>query len=96
MGTPDAAELEKSFDEERRRAAEAAENGDNGADGGGGDRVEMVPTIDAQGRLYDVGAGKNEPSADLRPGNRRKKDPVRSPLPLVRFLELTHFYSVFG
>lgn len=80
MGAPDAADLEKQFDEERKRAQEAASSGGQGAsdDRDSGDRVEMVPTIDAQGRLYDVGTGKNEPGQDIKAGNRRKKEKVSS------------------
>lgn len=77
MGSADAVELEKQFDEERKRVLEGGSPGP--ADGvGGGEKVEMVPTIDAQGRLYDVGHGKNEPSEDVRAGNRRKKEKVSS------------------
>jgi hypothetical protein len=62
MGASGAAELEKRFDEERRRAQEAAVGGLGGGDEGGSEKVEMVPIIVAQGRLY--GYGKNEPNEE--------------------------------
>jgi hypothetical protein len=34
--------------------------------------VQVLPTLDGRGRLYDVGTGKQDEEA-LRPGNRRKK-----------------------
>ena len=41
-------------------------------------RVEVLPTLDDQGRLYDVGTGKDEPT--LLPGNKKKEKvcPCRS------------------
>ncbi|OBZ68794.1 Pre-mRNA-splicing factor cwf19 [Grifola frondosa] len=39
-------------------------------------RVEVLPTLDARGRLYDVGLGKDEPA--LPPGNRKKKEIVET------------------
>jgi hypothetical protein len=73
MDASDAAELERQFDEERKRAQEAAVGGIGSSDEGGSEKVEMVPTVDTQGRFYDVGYGKNEPNEELRPGNRRNK-----------------------
>lgn len=72
MGTPDAAELERQFEAERARASA----GPSGVVQADGTRVELLPTLDARGRLYDVGLGKEDPA--LLPGNRRKKDKVRS------------------
>jgi len=89
MGAPDAAELETQFDEERKRAQEAAA-GDTGSGDEGvaaHEKVEMVPTVDAQGRLYDVGYGKNEQNDEPRPGNRRKKEKVRKHS-FIHFLHL--------
>ena len=78
MGAPDAGELETQFDEERKRAQEATAGGTGSGDEGAGarEKVEMVPTVDAQGRLYDVGYGKNGQDEELKPGNRRKKEKV--------------------
>jgi hypothetical protein len=85
MGASDAVDLEKQFDEERKRAQETAVGGMGSGDEDGSEKVEMVPTVDAQGRLYDVGYGKNEPNEELRPGNRRKKEKVNK-----RILSFAH------
>lgn len=77
-GASDAQELERRFNEERKRAQEAAIGDMDSGGEGGGEKVEMVPTVDAQGRLYDVGYGKNEPNEELKPGNRRKKEKVQT------------------
>ncbi|PFH53394.1 hypothetical protein AMATHDRAFT_84030 [Amanita thiersii Skay4041] len=67
IGTPDAEKLEQEYEEELRKA-----NG--GADGKEGvrTRVEVLPTLDARGRLYDVGLGGGDDK--LHPGNRKKKE----------------------
>ena len=68
MGAPNAEQLEKEYEEEAKRA--------QGYDASTGVRtkVEVLPTLDARGRLYDVGTGKkdDEPAG---PGNRKKKEP---------------------
>lgn len=64
---PDAEKLEKEYEAEARRA--------NGELDSGGDvrrKVEVLPTLDARGRMYDVGHGRGEEEA--RPGNRKKKE----------------------
>lgn len=68
MGDPDADRLEKEYEAESRRA--------QGIDPESGSRtkVEMLPTLDARGRLYDVGRGGKDEDSVL-PGNRRKKEP---------------------
>lgn len=86
MNAPEAAELEKQFEEERQRAATGGNSEGDEDDAGDTSLVEMVPTVDAQGRLYDVGGGKNEPSAEQRPGNRKKKEKVCEPT----FLRFQH------
>ncbi len=57
MGAPDAEELEKEY--------EAASKATYRSDEGGNVRtkVEVLPTLDGQGRLYDVGHGKNDEAA---------------------------------
>lgn len=65
MGGPDAESLQIEYEEALERAQS----------GGGGEpekRVEVLPTLDGMGRLYDVGHGKEEDN-DPRPGNKRKK-----------------------
>ena len=66
-GMPDAEKLEKEYEAEARRA--------NGELDSGGDvrrKVEVLPTLDARGRMYDVGHGRGDEEA--RPGNRKKKE----------------------
>ncbi|KAF9516370.1 hypothetical protein BS47DRAFT_1376037 [Hydnum rufescens UP504] len=69
MGAADATELERQFEAERARANSGTTSGVVQADG---TRVEVLPTLDGRGRLYDVGSGKDDPT--LLPGNRKKKD----------------------
>ncbi|KAJ2934586.1 hypothetical protein H1R20_g2505, partial [Candolleomyces eurysporus] len=68
MGAPDAEKLEKEYEEESHRA-----QGYNVGSSGVRTKVEVLPTLDVQGRLYDVGqGGKDE---EVRgPGNRKKKE----------------------
>jgi hypothetical protein len=70
MNAPNADSLQEEYDQEVRRA-----------NGVGIDRegpiqpqVEVLPTLDARGRLYDVGQGR-EHIPDL-PGNKKKTDKV--------------------
>jgi len=70
MGALDAEALEREYEVESRKAG----------GGGGGDsegvrtRVEVLPTLDGQGRLYDVGHGKED--SPVLQGNRKKKEKV--------------------
>ncbi|EIW81316.1 hypothetical protein CONPUDRAFT_104609 [Coniophora puteana RWD-64-598 SS2] len=64
MNAPNAAELEREYEEESRR-------GQGIVEGNVRTRVEVLPTLDAHGRMYDVGHGKND--GEALPGNRRKK-----------------------
>ncbi|KAF7299218.1 Complexed with Cdc5 protein cwf19 [Mycena indigotica] len=66
MGAPDADALEREYEAEARKA-----NG-GGDEGGVRTRVEVLPTLDGHGRLYDVGHGAEDDR--VRPGNRRKKE----------------------
>ena len=68
MNAPDAEKLEQEYDEEARKAHGITENGLR-------TKVEVLPTLDARGKMYDVGLGdKNDDSAP--PGNRKKKEKV--------------------
>ncbi|EPQ54755.1 hypothetical protein GLOTRDRAFT_77477 [Gloeophyllum trabeum ATCC 11539] len=67
MGAPDAAELEKQYEEEQRKAQEE-----------GGAEVKVLPTLDARGRLYDVGTGSSADDRPLGPGNRKKREKVET------------------
>lgn len=68
MNAPDAAALEKEYEEASR-----ATQGDTSS--GTRTKVEMLPTIDGHGRLYDVGHGRKDEET-TRPGNRKKKEKV--------------------
>ena len=70
LGTPDAAKLEKEYEAESKRT-EAGFAGDDEE----GTRVEVLPTLDGRGRLYDVGTGKDD-GKDVLPGNKKKKEKV--------------------
>ncbi|KAH9480566.1 Pre-mRNA-splicing factor cwf19 [Psilocybe cubensis] len=53
MDSPDAARLEQEYEVEARKA--------QGTDDGGvKKKVEVLPTLDARGRMYDVGHGKED------------------------------------
>lgn len=68
MGSPDATALEKEYEEELRKANEGPRTVT---------KVEVLPTLDGRGRLYDIGSGKGG-DAPLLPGNRRKKEKVET------------------
>jgi hypothetical protein len=68
MGSPNAAALEKEYEEELRKANEGPRTVT---------KVEVLPTLDGRGRLYDIGTGKAG-DTPLPPGNRRKKEKVET------------------
>ncbi|CAE6394587.1 unnamed protein product [Rhizoctonia solani] len=70
MGGEDAERLQAEYDEAVRVANGA---GDGSEDDEDDTRVEAVPTMDGQGRLYDIGTGKGDQGPPVLPGNRRKK-----------------------
>jgi hypothetical protein len=63
MNDSNAEALEREYDEECRKAQE----GDN-------TKVEVLPSMDARGRLYDVGSGGSDDAPAA--GNRKKKEKV--------------------
>ncbi|GBE84892.1 CwfJ C-terminus 1-domain-containing protein-like protein [Sparassis latifolia] len=69
VGASDAEALEKQYEQEVRKAHGEGEDGVR-------TRVELLPTLDARGRLYDVGLGKED--SPLPPGNRKKKEIVET------------------
>lgn len=75
MSAPNAAELEEEYEEQLRKAH--GEPGEPIVR----TRVEVLPTLDARGRLYDVGHGKDD--AGPVPGNRKKKEKVTFPFTAV-------------
>lgn len=70
-GGPDAEKLEKEYEEEMRHANGITTDEDGVQTR---TRVEVLPTLDARGRLYDVGHGKDD--GKVLPGNRKKKEKV--------------------
>lgn len=66
MNAPNAEKLEEEYEAEVRRA--------NSEEGGVRTRVEVLPTLDVRGQMYDVGHGKDD--AEKGPGNKRKKEKV--------------------
>lgn len=74
MGDLDAEKLEKEYEEEKQRSSGGyIVERDNGDERKTTARLEVLPTLDAQGRLYDVGSGRDA-GQSLLPGNRKKKD----------------------
>ncbi|KIY71203.1 hypothetical protein CYLTODRAFT_390789 [Cylindrobasidium torrendii FP15055 ss-10] len=71
MGDPNADALEAEYD----AASKASLNGGD-VSGNVRTRVEVLPTMDGHGRLYDVGHGKDD--GQVLPGNRKKKEKVET------------------
>lgn len=71
LGSADVARLEKEYAEAEARFNDAP-SGDVAASA---ERVELLPTLDGRGRLYDIGQGGETPEKPAGPGNRRKKEP---------------------
>jgi hypothetical protein len=82
MGSPNVGELEKEYEEAKRRSEGVfIDEGDT--------KLEVLPTLDGQGRLYDVGTGTPD-QGPVRPlGNRRQKEKVDIRL---RSRALPHIY----
>ncbi|KAJ8080393.1 Pre-mRNA-splicing factor cwf19 [Marasmius tenuissimus] len=72
MGAPDAESLEREYE----AACRAADGGDD-LEGNVRTTVEVLPTLDGRGRMYDVGHGKNDDEV-RGPGNRKKKEKVET------------------
>ncbi|KAF8967089.1 CwfJ C-terminus 1-domain-containing protein-like protein [Flammula alnicola] len=65
MNSPDAEKLEQEYEAEARKAHGAVEDGVR-------KKIEVLPTLDARGRMYDVGHGEKDD--EPLPGNRKKKE----------------------
>ena len=80
LGTDEADELEQTYEMEMRRAQQGDAGGGHfsatGADHEGGS-VQVLPTLDGFGRLYDVGTAAPTEGARAEPANkkRRRKEP---------------------
>jgi hypothetical protein len=68
MGAPNADELEREY-ENAKCASEGFFNAE-------GTKLQILPTMDGHGRLYDVGIGKLDGPGTQLPGNRKKKEKV--------------------
>lgn len=68
MGAANAQELEQEYEEAKRRS--------EGFFTSEGTKLEVLPTMDARGQLYDVGSNQNDDPGNNLPGNRRKKEKV--------------------
>ncbi|KAF8630824.1 hypothetical protein AX17_005183 [Amanita inopinata Kibby_2008] len=68
MNSPDAEKLEREYDGEVKKAS----GGGGEKDSGVRTKVELLPTLDVRGRLYDVGLGGEDDQ--VLPGNRKKKE----------------------
>jgi hypothetical protein len=73
MGAPDAGALEQEYENAMRGATGGGDDDDDDDEEHVTTKVEMLPTLDARGRLYDTGKGRDD---DVRrmPGNRKKKE----------------------
>lgn len=71
MDDPNAASMEKEYEEEVRRANGQGDNATEDVQ----TQVKLLPTLDGRGRLYDLGEGKE----DVPPpsGNRKKNQKAR-------------------
>jgi len=84
MGSSDAVELRLHFEVETARAQGGGDHGFNhnashrigGEEGGEENHIQVLPTLDARGRLYDVGSSKpgQEDDRSNLAGNKRKKN----------------------
>ncbi|KAF8517376.1 CwfJ C-terminus 1-domain-containing protein-like protein [Hysterangium stoloniferum] len=68
MGSADADRLEREYEAEVTKARSGGLSVNEKI------RVEILPTMDARGQLYDVGQGKED--VQILPGNRKKKEKV--------------------
>lgn len=84
MDQPDAEELERQYEAEVERA-KGGHGGGNGSGDDSGVRVEVLPTLDGHGRLYDVGTGKDDAARQPLAGNRKKKEHVSRSVALTSF-----------
>ncbi|KAJ3888733.1 CwfJ C-terminus 1-domain-containing protein-like protein [Lentinula edodes] len=76
VGAPNAEKLEREY-EDAQRVANGFDDSSPRTSGKQDVKVEVLPTLDGRGRLYDIGSGangKDEEGDPARAGNRRKKE----------------------
>ncbi|KAJ4477117.1 CwfJ C-terminus 1-domain-containing protein-like protein [Lentinula lateritia] len=76
VGAPNAENLEREY-EDAQRVANGFDDSSPRTSGKQNVKVEVLPTLDGRGRLYDIGSGSNgkdEEGDPARAGNRRKKE----------------------
>lgn len=69
LGAPNADKLEREYEMEAKKV-----NGSEDVGSGIRKQIEIMPTLDARGRMYDTGYGKED--IPILPGNRKKKEKV--------------------
>ena len=84
MNSPDAEILEREYEEAARRTHGTVE-------GGVRKKVEVLPTLDARGRMYDVGHGKEDKHLL---GNRKKKENVCYFSPVLTMQDIRLNYRI--
>ncbi|KAJ3808469.1 CwfJ C-terminus 1-domain-containing protein-like protein [Lentinula aff. lateritia] len=76
VGAPNAEKLEREY-EDAQRVVNGFDDSSPRTSGKQHVKVEVLPTLDGRGRLYDIGSGangKDEERDPARAGNRRKKE----------------------
>ncbi|KAJ4464216.1 CwfJ C-terminus 1-domain-containing protein-like protein [Lentinula edodes] len=76
VGAPNAEKLEREY-EDAQRVANGFDDSSPRTSSKQNVKVEVLPTLDGRGRLYDIGSGangKDEEGDPARAGNRRKKE----------------------
>lgn len=68
MGSDTVPELEKKYEAALKAKSEETTPAHQ-------EKVEVVPTLDGRGRMYDLGSGNPDEAGPSQPGNRRKKEP---------------------
>ncbi|CAO1638457.1 unnamed protein product [Sympodiomycopsis kandeliae] len=89
MGKANASSLREKLEREKARAQKGGDQGEgyfdqggvgvhpSGSDGNSATQIQVLPTLDGRGQLYDIGSGKSS-GQTVPPGNRRKKDKVET------------------
>ena len=73
MDAPDADELQAQYDAALRRSQQGDQGGGFLEQPGDAEDVQVLPTLDGQGRLYDVGTSTGPDPPDPAPGKKRRR-----------------------